>query len=83
MWLYSLVHKGQKQQAVDYTSLIVSDMDREHKTWKALQVLDTLFVLMCCEILSRNALFFHTFLSMSTSFSNFLSSSVCRFFDLL
>lgn len=44
IWLYSPVHKGQKQQAVDYTSLIISDIDTEHTTWRALWTLDTLFV---------------------------------------
>lgn len=44
IWLYSPVHKGQKQQAVDYTSLIISDIDTEHTTWGALWTLDTLFV---------------------------------------
>lgn len=36
IWLCSPVQKGQNQQAVDYVSLIISNMDTQNKSWKGL-----------------------------------------------
>lgn len=65
IWLYSLVQKGQKQQAADYMSVIISNMTPKHKAREALWILDTVLTIHFVIWSEKNPISQFNFLSSS------------------